>query len=122
MCTYGGKNTKTITDVYWKENCKVPDILVSELMVLIEQGIMSANHEDNKSLIFEATLHIYNTQKGTTINDLKKFLINFKNEMYAEKGKQSGQFYLHFYKKMRAKDAYTFIVNTPSQFTGVEFI
>lgn len=48
---------------------------------------MSSNHEDNKSLIFEATLNISNVQKGTTIDDLKKFLSNFKNEMYAEKGK-----------------------------------
>lgn len=90
MCTYGGKNSKTVTDVVWKEGCKVPDILVSELMVLIERGIMSANNEDNKSLIFEATLNISNVQKGTTIDDLKKFLTNFRNEMYAEKGKTSG--------------------------------
>lgn len=87
MCTYGGKNAKPVTDVYWKEGCKVPDILVSELLALIEKGIMSANNEDNKSLIFEATLNISNVQKGTTIDDLKKYLSNFKNEMYAEKGK-----------------------------------
>lgn len=46
MCTYGGKNAKTVTDVYWKEGCKVPDILVSELLALIEKGIMSASNED----------------------------------------------------------------------------
>lgn len=109
MCTYGGRNAKTVTDVFWKEGCKIPDILVSELIDLIERGIMSANNEDNKSMIFEATLHIYNVTKGTTIDDLKKFLNNFKNEMYAEKGKQSGSFYLHFYKKMRAKDAMVYL-------------
>jgi hypothetical protein len=56
MCTYGGRNSKTVTDVYWKEGSKVPDILVSEVMALIEKGIMSANNDDNKSMIFEATL------------------------------------------------------------------
>jgi hypothetical protein len=122
MTTYGGKNMKTVTDVYWKEGCKVPDILVSELMVLIEKGIMSANSEDNKNMIFEATLNISNVQKGSTIDDLKKFLGNFKNEMYAEKGKMQGQYYLHFYKKMRAKDAYTYLKNTPNQYTNVELI
>ena len=42
--------------------------------------------------------------------------------MYAEKGKELGSFYLHFYSKMRAKDALTFIQNTPNQFTNVELI
>lgn len=114
MCTYGGKSSKTVTDVFWKEGCKVPDILVSELMVLIERGIMSTNNEDNRNMIFEATLYIHDVIKGSTIDDLKKFLKNFKNEMYAEKGKQFGSFYLHFYKKERAKDAFTFLRNSPN--------
>lgn len=45
MCTYGGKNSKTVTDVFWKEGCKVPDVMVSEVMNLIEKGIMSANND-----------------------------------------------------------------------------
>ena len=114
MCTYGGKNQKTVTDVFYKESCKIPDIMISELMALIEKGIMSANNEDNRDMIFEATIYLSNVQSGTTMDDLKKFLKNFKNEMYAEKGKKLGQFYLHFYKKMRAKDAFTFLKNTPS--------
>lgn len=88
--------------------------MVSELMALIEKGIMSANSEDNRNLIFEATLYLTNVQKGTTMDDLKKFLKNFRNEMYAEKGKSLGQFYLHFYKQMRAKDALAYIKNTQS--------
>ena len=48
MCTYGGRNSKTVTDVFWKEGCKVPEILVSEVMRLIERGIMSANNEDTR--------------------------------------------------------------------------
>jgi hypothetical protein len=88
MCTYGGKNSKTVTDVFWKEGSKVPDVLVSEVMKLIERGIMSANNDDNRSQVFEATLYIFNVMKGTTIDDLKKFLNNFRNEMYTQKGKQ----------------------------------
>lgn len=114
MCTYGNKNAKTVTDVFWKEGCKVPELLVSEVMTLIEKGIMSANNDDNRSQIFEATLYIFNVQKGTTLDDLKKFLMNFKNEMYTQKGKQQGSYYVHFYKKMRAKDALIFIKNTPN--------
>jgi len=87
MCTYGGKSSKTVTDVFYKEGCKVPDVLVSEVMTLIEKGIVSANNDDQRNQIFEATLYIYNVPKGTTIDDLKKFLSNFKNEMYTQKGK-----------------------------------
>jgi RNA recognition motif-containing protein len=83
---------------------------------------MSANNEDNRNMIFEATLNIYNVPKGNTMDDLKNFLRNFKNEMYVEKGKSFGQFYVHFYKKMRAKDAFTYIRNTPNAFTSVEMI
>mmetsp|Transcript_39173 Transcript_39173/g.37547 ORF Transcript_39173/g.37547 Transcript_39173/m.37547 type:complete len:238 (+) Transcript_39173:2155-2868(+) len=122
MCTYGGRNQKTVTDVFWKEGCKIPDVMISEVIALIARGILSTNNEDNRNMIFEASLHIHNVTKGNTIDDLKKFLGNFKNEMYAEKGKHFGSFLLHFYKKMRAKDAYTFIKNTPNQFSNVDLI
>ena len=82
MCTYGGKNMKTVTDVFWKDGCKVPELLVSEVISLIQRGIMSANNDDNRNQIFEATLYIFNVQKGTTMDDLKKFMVNFRNEMY----------------------------------------
>lgn len=68
MCTYGGKNQKTVTDVFWKDGCKVPDIMISELIKLIEKGIMSANNDDNRNMIFEATIYVYNVQKGTTMD------------------------------------------------------
>jgi hypothetical protein len=48
MCTYGGRNSKTVTDVFWREGCKIPDVLVSEVMRLIERGLVSANNEDNR--------------------------------------------------------------------------
>ena len=125
MCTYGNKSQKTVTDVFWKEGCKVPELMVSEVMALIERGIMSASSEEQKAQIFEATLHIWNVQKGTSIDDLKKFLVNFKNEMYTQKSKQvtsAGEYYVHFYKRLRAKDALTYIRNTPNQFCNVEMV
>jgi hypothetical protein len=74
MCTYGGRNAKTVTDVFWSEGCKVPDVLVSEVMKLIERGIISANNDDTRDQIVEATLNIIGVTKGTSIDDLKKFL------------------------------------------------
>lgn len=122
MCTYGGKNSKTVTDIFWKEGSQIPSILVSEVMNLITRGLISANNDDTRNQVFEATLYIFGVTKGTSIDDLKKFLSSYRNEMYTQKGKQQGQFYIHFYKKMRAKDAYTYIKNTPNQFTNVELI
>lgn len=122
LCTYGDRNSKTITDVFWREGCKIPDVLVSEVMKLIERGIVSANNDDNRDQIFEATLFITGVGKGTSIDDLKKFLSNFRNEMYTQKGKVLGTFYVHFYKRTRARDALTYIKNTPNQFTNLELI
>ena len=122
MCTYGSRNAKTVTDVFWNEGCKVPEILVSEVIKLIERGIMSVNSDDTRDQIFEATLYITHVTKGTSILDLKNFLMNFKNEMYTQKGKMLGQYAVHFYKKARAKDALTYIRNTPNQFTNVELV
>ncbi len=46
MCTYGNKNSKTVTDVFYKEGCRVPELMVSEVMALIEKGILSAKNDD----------------------------------------------------------------------------
>jgi len=34
MCTYGGKvgEGKTVTDVFWKEGCRVPEILGTDVV------------------------------------------------------------------------------------------
>ena len=90
MCTYGGRNARTVTDVFWREGCKVPDVLVSEVMKLIERGLVSANNEDTRDQIFEATLLISGVVKGSSMDDLKKFLAGFRNEMYSQKGKLAG--------------------------------
>ena len=87
MCTYGGKNQKTVTDVFWKEGAKIPDLMISEIVQLIQKGIMSNDHDQNKGMIFEASLYIQNVLKGTSMDELKKYMSAFKNEMYVEKGR-----------------------------------
>ena len=42
--------------------------------------------------------------------------------MYTEKGQQFGSFKIHFYDKMRAKDALSYLHNSPSQFTNAYMV
>jgi hypothetical protein len=89
MCTFGGKVGHTsITDVTWKEGCKVPDILASEIVDLIQRGIITGEMHENRKLLFEATLVVYNLQKGSSIDDLKKLLVNFEGDFYPERRTQ----------------------------------
>lgn len=126
MCTYGKKGAATqVTDVTWKEGCRVPDILATEVVDLIERGIITGEMHENRKLLFEATLVISNIPKGSTIDDIKKLLRNFENEFYAEKRgslKNHRNVQLHFYNMVRARDALTFIRNTQHQFNEVEMV
>ena len=92
--------------------------MCSEIADLINQGIEEVRHESDKTTIFEASIYISNVAAGYNIDTLKKFLFNFKNEMYSEKGKGFGQFSIHFYSKQRARDALSFIQNSPNQFNN----
>jgi hypothetical protein len=76
--------------VFWRENCKIPEIMCSEIADLINKGISEVRFESDKTTIFEASIYISNVPGGHSIDDLKKFLSNFKNEMYTEKGKSIG--------------------------------
>jgi hypothetical protein len=73
--------------------------MCSEIADLINKGIEEVRHESDKTTIFEASIYICNVGSGYSIDTLKKFLGNFKNEMYTEKGKTVGQFAIHFYVK-----------------------
>lgn len=64
--------------------------MCSEIADLINKGIEEVRHESDKTTIFEASIHICNVSQGNNIDTLKKFLGNFKNEIYTEKGKTSG--------------------------------
>lgn len=76
MCTYGGKAGagKSVTDVFWKEGCRVPDILASEVAALISRGLVSADHEAARNAIFEASLIVSGIPKGSGLDDIKKQL------------------------------------------------
>lgn len=76
--------------MFWRENCKIPEIMCSEIADLINKGISEVRFESDKTTIFEASIYISNVPGGHSIDDLKKFLSNFKNEMYTEKGKSIG--------------------------------
>lgn len=97
MCTYGHQGQKRTTDVFWRDGCKIPSIMCSEIADLINKGIDEVRLESDKTTIFEASIYISNVAAGYNIDNLKNFLVNFKNEMYTEKGKSFGCFTIHFY-------------------------
>jgi hypothetical protein len=51
MCTFKGA-TGSVTDVFWKEGCRIPEILASEVIGLIEKGFMSQSNEEHRNMIF----------------------------------------------------------------------
>jgi len=71
--------------------------MCSEIAQMINKGIEEVKTESNMSTIFEASLLISNVTHGNSIDSLKKFLVNFKNEMYTEKGANTSSFKVHFY-------------------------
>jgi len=123
MCVYGGgQGLKKVTDVFWKEGCKIPEIMCSEIAELINKGIEEVRQESKMSTIFEASINIYNVPTSSGFDTLKKFLSNFKNDMYTERGSTVGTFHVHFYQKQRAKDALSFIQEQPNQFSNCELV
>jgi len=123
MCVYGGgMGQKKVTDVFWREGCKIPEIMCSEIAELINKGIDEVKQESKMSTIFEASINIYNVPTGSGFDTLKKFLSSFKNEMYTERGSTVGTYHIHFYSKQRAKDALTFIQEQPNQFSNCEMV
>jgi|APCry1669190327_1035288.scaffolds.fasta_scaffold66997_1 hypothetical protein len=84
MCTFKGVNG-SVTDVFWKDGCRVPEILASEVIGLIEKGFMSSSNEEHRNMIFEASIIVPSIPKGSTIDELKKLLYSYTNEYYIEK-------------------------------------
>eukprot|EP00345_Euplotes_harpa_P008344 CAMPEP_0168335324 /NCGR_PEP_ID=MMETSP0213-20121227/10838_1 /TAXON_ID=151035 /ORGANISM="Euplotes harpa, Strain FSP1.4" /LENGTH=336 /DNA_ID=CAMNT_0008340223 /DNA_START=2118 /DNA_END=3128 /DNA_ORIENTATION=- len=108
ICSYGGRHgQKAITDVYYKdENSLAPATLLSEYVKLINRGIVSESAEERKGKLFESTLKITELPIGTSLDDLKRNLIGFHSEFYTEKIGTRGGYYLHFYNKYRAEEAF----------------
>ncbi len=88
MCTFKGA-TGSVTDVFWKEGCRIPEILASEVIGLIEKGFMSQSNEEHRNMIFEASIIVPSIPKGSTIDELKKLLYSYTNEYYIEKKSES---------------------------------
>ena len=122
MCVYGQLGQKRVTDVFWKDGCKVPEIMCSEIAEMIGKGIEEVKDESRMSSIFEASIMINNVVRGNTIDSLKKFLANFRNEIYTEKGINSANFKVHFYSLQRAKEALSFLQYTPSAFSNATLV
>lgn len=55
MCTFKGTEA-TVTDVFWKEGARVPEILASEVINLIKRGIVSGAADDYLNKLFEASI------------------------------------------------------------------
>ena len=45
MCVYGQLGQKRVTDVFWKDGCKVPEIMCSEIASMISRGIEEVKTE-----------------------------------------------------------------------------
>lgn len=124
MCTFKGTEA-TVTDVFYKDGARIPSILATEIIGLVERGIVGAADEQ-LSKIFEASIICPHIPKGSTVNDLKGLLQSYANEFYAEargeaaKANRSAQ--LHFYKLQRAKDAYKELKDGVHPFGGVDFV
>lgn len=101
MCTYKGTES-TVTDVFYTEGCRVPEILATDVVNLVDKGAYSSSTEEHMTKIFEASLYVPTIPKGSSVNDLKKLLTAFTNDFYAEcKGQASlanRNAKLHFYK------------------------
>ena len=71
MCTYGSQGQKRVTDVFWREGAKVPEVLVSDIATAILKGVEGVRQESSLQNIFEATVFINNVPKGSNIDALK---------------------------------------------------
>jgi len=124
MITYGGRGkSKKVTDVYFKEEMsQVPSTLLSEYIRMIKKGIISEDAEDRKNKLFESSIKISEMPIGGSLDDLKMNLIGFHSEFYTEKIGVRGGFYLHFYNKYRAEEAYKKLRNCGGGYSYVNLI
>jgi hypothetical protein len=94
--------------VFYKEGAKIPEIHCTEIANLISKGIGEITDVTKVATIFQATLVITNFPINATLDQLKKLLINFRDEIYTER-KAKNQFLVHFYELQTAKSALSFL-------------
>jgi hypothetical protein len=124
MCTYGGRGkSKKVTDVSYKdENSEVPSTLLSDYVKMIKKGIVWEDAEERKNKLFEASIKISELPIGGSLEDIKINLIGFHSEFYTEKIGIRGGFYLHFYNKYRAEEAFKKLRNSGGGYSYVNLI
>lgn len=124
MCTYGGRGkSKKVTDVSYKdEHSEVPSTLLSDYVKMIKKGIVCEDAEERKNKLFEASIKISELPIGGSLEDLKRNLIGFHSEFYTEKIGVRGGFYLHFYNKYRAEEAFKKLRNSGGGYSYVNLI
>ena len=126
VCSYGGrKGSKPVTDVYFKEEptqSQIPATLLSDYVKLINKGIVSGDADERKSKLFESSIKLADLPIGFSLDDLKRNLVGFHTEFYTEKIGTRGGFYLHFYNKYRAEEAYKKLRNNSSGFSYIDLI
>lgn len=125
MCTYRPKlGGSTVADILWKEGCRVPEILATEIIALVAKGIMSGNSADRRSQVFQASLSFPAIPKGSGISDIKALLPGFTNEYYVEKRGTSHAraALLHFYQLSRAQEALADLQATWHPFENVAMV
>lgn len=67
ICKYNA-STAQISDVYYSKNARIPKTSLFQMAKLSKKGILSSTTEGKCP--FEATLYVYNIQKGESIEDL----------------------------------------------------
>lgn len=125
MCAYRSKpGGPSVADVFWKEGCRVPDILATEIIALVEKGIMTHNAADRRGQVFQASLSFPAIPKGSGISDIKLLLPGFINEYYVEKKGSAHRraAVLHFYQLQRAQEALATLQAGWHPFENVELI
>jgi len=128
MCTYRSKaGGTTVADVFWKEGCRVPEILATEIIALVNKGIMTQNSADRRSQVFQASIVFPIIPKGSSIQDVKALFLGpgYANAFYAEKKGTSHvnrKVILHFYQYARATEALTMLRSTWHPFECIEMI
>ncbi len=78
-----GNSMKRVIDVYYTEDSRIPELLLSEYVRLISKGILSSSSKERKNP-FMASMYIYNVSREHSLDELKELIPDFKHMYYPE--------------------------------------
>lgn len=118
-----GNSLKRVIDVYYTDDSRIPEVLLSEYVRLIQKGVLSSSTKERKNP-FNASLYIYNVSREHSLDELKDLINDFKHLYYPEYDNKSANkaFYLHFYSLECAQLCMRKLKATPNPFTSIKFI